>query len=93
MALALLVLGRAAHLPLRQLQRRGDARLLVLVLHDGPVKDVVPLEACMHAYITHSGPEKDSVHTEYLHAWIICLAQLTMQSHWKPACMPHRPSC
>ena len=48
MALALLVLGRAAHLPLRRLQRRGDARRLVLVLHDGPVKHVVPLEACMH---------------------------------------------
>ena len=43
-----LVLGRAAHLPLRRLQRRGNARLLVLVLHDGPVEHIVPLEACTH---------------------------------------------
>ena len=48
MALALLVLGRAAHLPLRApLQGWGDPGLLVLVFHDGPVKDIVPLEACM----------------------------------------------
>ena len=48
MALALLVLGRAAHLPLRApLQGWGNPGLLVLVFHDGPVKDIVPLEACM----------------------------------------------
>lgn len=49
MALALLVLGRAAHLALRGLQGRRDARLLVLVLHDGPVEHIVPLEACMRS--------------------------------------------
>ena len=48
MALALVVLGRAAHLPLRTtLQGWGDPGLLVLVFHDGPVKDIVPLEACV----------------------------------------------
>lgn len=48
MALTLLVLGRAAHLPLRTpLQGWGDPGLLVLVLHDGPVKDIVPLEPCV----------------------------------------------
>ena len=60
MALALLVLGRAARLPLRRLQRWGDARLLVLVLHDGPVKHVVPLEACMHS------PQPITTHVSWL---------------------------
>ncbi len=50
MALAFLLLGRAAHLSLCGVQGRRDARLLVLVLHDGPVKDIVPLEACMRRW-------------------------------------------
>ncbi len=33
----------------------GMRGCLVLVLHDGPVKHVVPLEACMHAWIRHVG--------------------------------------
>lgn len=52
MALALLVLGRAAHLPLRGIQGRRDARLLVLIFHDGPVEHIVPLEACTQRWQT-----------------------------------------